>query len=116
MNNAREMIVKKIRQLFPQENGDSVMEILDSYGTEDWEREKERVQLAILKLSEGNLETLRADVAAAKRDYRDILAYAEFPGEIRLSASEMSSLPSKQAKAIRAQDSKQFLDWLQNDD
>ena len=49
------------------------MAVLDSYGVRSHERERERVQLAILKLSDGSLEALHHYVAAAKRDYRDVL-------------------------------------------
>jgi len=65
-----------------------VLELLDSYGVESYERERERVQLAILKLSEGNEEKLREFVAVAKRDYRDVLFWAENPDEARLDTPE----------------------------
>jgi hypothetical protein len=62
--------------------------VLDGYGVESYERERERVQLAILKLSEGNEEKLREFVAVAKRDYRDVLFWAENPEEARLDTPE----------------------------
>jgi len=49
---------------------------------------RERVQLAILKLSEGNEEKLREFFAVAKRDYRDVLFWAEYPEEARLDIPE----------------------------
>jgi len=49
------------------------MAALDEYGVEPSEHERERVQLAILKLSAGDLERLIHNVQVAKRDYRDIL-------------------------------------------
>ena len=64
------------------------MELLDVYGVEAYEHERERVQLAILKLSEGNEEKLREFVAVAKRDYRDVLFWAENPEESRLDTPE----------------------------
>ena len=45
-----------------------VLEFLDTYGVESYERERERVQLAILNLSKGDEEKLREFVAVAKRE------------------------------------------------
>ena len=65
-----------------------MLELLDSYGVEPYEQERERVQLAILKLSGGSEEKLREFVAVAKRDYRDVLFWAENPEESRLDTPE----------------------------
>ena len=65
-----------------------MLELLDTYGVESYERERKRVQLAILKLSAGNEEKLREFVAVAKRDYRDVLFWAEHPEEARLDTPE----------------------------
>ena len=61
-------------------------ELFDGYGVE--ERERERVQLAILKLSAGTGEKLREFLAVAKRDYRDVLVWAEYPEKSRLDTPE----------------------------
>jgi hypothetical protein len=73
------------RKCFPNAR---VLELLDDYGVESYERELERVQLAILKLSEGNEEKLREFFAVAKRDYRAVLFWAEYPEEARLDTPE----------------------------
>jgi len=65
-----------------------VLELLDSYGVESYERERERVQLDILKLSTGSEEKVRDYVAVAKRDYRDVVFWAEYPEESRLDTPE----------------------------
>jgi hypothetical protein len=65
-----------------------VLELLDSYGVGPDERERERVQLDILKLSGGSEEKVRKYVAVAKRDYRDVLFWAEYPEESRLDTPE----------------------------
>jgi len=65
-----------------------VLELLDSYGVESYERERERVQVAILKLSAGSEEKVREYVAVAKRDYRDVLFWAEYPEESKLDTPE----------------------------
>ena len=46
------------------------------------------MQLAILKLSDGSEEKLGEFVAVAKRDYRDVLFWAENPEEARLDTPE----------------------------
>ena len=65
-----------------------MIELLDTYGVEPYEQERERVQLAILKLSGGSEEKLREFLAVAKRDYRDVLFWAENPEESRLDTPE----------------------------
>src|SRR5947208_1524160 len=85
---SRDEVVAVVQKTFPDTSNSRVIELLDSYGVESYERERERVQLAILKLSEGNEEKLREFVAIAKRDYRDVLFWAEYPEESRLDTPE----------------------------
>lgn len=110
-----ELVLKKARQMFPNENLDDVLSILDEYGARDFERERGRVQLAILKLSEGSMDRLREYVGVAKRDYRDALAWAEYPAEMRRSMSDMIKMPESEKKRIYGSDRKQYLDWLENE-
>ena len=65
-----------------------VLELLDSYGVEPYERDRARVQVAILKISAGSEEKVREYVAVAKRDYRDVLFWAEYPEESKLDTPE----------------------------
>jgi hypothetical protein len=88
MPHTRDDVVATVRKTFPESAHARVLELLDTYGVESHERERERVQLAILKLSEGNEEKLREFVAVAKRDYRDVLFWAENPDEARLDTLE----------------------------
>lgn len=53
------------------------MELLDLYGLEPSEQQRERVQIAILQLSNGNLPRLFDLVEMAKHDYRTLLHQAE---------------------------------------
>jgi len=88
MARSRDEVVAVVEATFPKESWPRVLELLDGYGVESYERERERVQLAILKLSEGNEEKLREFVAVAKRDYRDVLFWAEYPAEAKLDTPE----------------------------
>jgi hypothetical protein len=110
MTYTREIVLAKVRQEFPQCEAEEVMTILEAYGKLAYEREDRRVQLAILKLSEGNLDQLRANVKIAKQDYRDVLAYAEYPSEMRHPTWQMEA---QRVEAIRQEDRKQYLEWLE---
>lgn len=70
---------KAIAEIFQQSNMATVLQELNRYGLAAHEREHERVCLAILSLSEGSLDKLKELVELAKRDYRDILMWAEYP-------------------------------------
>jgi tRNA A58 N-methylase Trm61 len=88
MPHSREEVAAVVQKTFPEDTQARVLELLDTYGVESYERERERVHLAILKLSEGNEEKLREFVAVAKRDYRDVLFWAENPDEAKLDTPE----------------------------
>src|SRR2546421_8601858 len=88
MPHSRDEVVAVVQKTFAESSRARVLELLDSYGVESYERERERVQLAILKLSNGSEEKLREFVAVAKRDYRDVLFWAENPEEARLDTPE----------------------------
>jgi len=88
---------------------------LAGYGVEVYEREADRVRLAILKLAAGDANEALSLVAAAKRDYRDVLMWAEYPEEGRtlwslrpaLTADERARLDD-----IRHRDREQYRAWL----
>ena len=88
MARTRDEVIAAVESSFPTINSARVLELLDTYGVESYERERERVQLAILKLSAGSEEKVREFVAVAKRDYRDVLFWAEYPHEARLDTPE----------------------------
>jgi glyoxylase I family protein len=73
-----------IRASFPQERWAHVEALLAGYGTEPHEREVERVRLAILKISEGDERKVEEHVATAKKDYRDVLFWADQPEQAKL--------------------------------
>lgn len=79
MGNRPESIAALVAGTFPEEQAAEVLKLLADYGVESYEREAERVQRAIISLSEGDLDRLRHFVAAAKADYRDVLFWAENP-------------------------------------
>ena len=104
-----EDVMAKIAKVFPESDTQSVLSVLDRYGTEGHEQERRRVQMAILKLcDEAACPDLERTVVDAKADFRDVLAWAESPG---LSARSAASDPHKKQK-LAAKDEAQYLAWL----
>ncbi len=102
------LVEKKAKQLFSVEVLPQVFALLEAYGNETWQREPERVRLGLLKLSGGSLEQLRHYLAAAQEDYRDVLAWAEYPEQMQhpdLGEGEA-------ARAKRERDKQPYLNWL----
>jgi hypothetical protein len=64
---------------FPPQEHQTVFAVLSEYGTKSWQREQDRVRLAVLKLADRDLEQLRQNMNIALCDYRDVLSCAEYP-------------------------------------
>jgi hypothetical protein len=109
---SRNLVIKKAKQCFPNEDPQKIIAILDEYGTEPYERERERVQIAILKLSGENIDHLHMHMCIAKKDYRDILAIAEYPEEMSNSTGKISD--QEALNKIRERDRQQYLNWLES--
>ena len=105
-----EDVVRIILRDFPQEEFDSIVAVMNKYGTEEWERERPRVRLAVLKLADGNLEKLKQAIETAKRDCRDVVAAAEYPEYFR--SWGRAELSRREAKRIIDADWLQFETWL----
>jgi len=104
-------VERVVRRDFPTERVAEVLAILQEYGTESWQGEHDRVRLAALKLAASNLEKLRLHIETAKRDYRDVLAYAEYPSYISRVPGP-GTRPPDEVKRIIDADWKQYQDWL----
>lgn len=70
-----DVMVTVERQFAPEHQG-TVTQLLATYGQRSFERDVEPVHKAILQLASGDVERLRRLVDLAKRDYRDVLAWA----------------------------------------
>lgn len=89
--------------------------VLSTYGEARHEVEATRVRLAVLKLSGGSLEELHAMTRAAKTDYRDVLAWAEYPEQAKAAWSAGPSLSQherRQLTDMKARDRAQYEAWL----
>jgi len=94
---------------------DAVMGVLRGSSQERLTREHPRVQLAALKLAQGNFRRLRNYIDDAQRDYRDVLAAAEYPEYMKLSVSRISQLSRKERLLIINRDWEQYQRWLRGE-
>lgn len=105
-------VMMVVRRDFAEEQFGVVMSVLSEYGAERWERGKARVQLAALKLANGDLEALKKHITLAKQDYRDMLAAAEYPEYSTNGMFRVRELPAKEQQRIVDSDRKQYETWL----
>ena len=108
MTDPSQAMVRKVAgAAFPApDNLESAMALLVAAGTSP------RIQLAVLKLSEGDLDRLAHYAEVAQQDFRDVLAWAEYPGAMRRGPG----LPPKEAAQIRQRDRAQYEEWLERAD
>jgi hypothetical protein len=85
----RDDVLALVRRFFPKVDAAEVMQALDDYGTPPGEPERERVQVAILGLSQGHRANLQHFVDVAKRDYRDVLSWSDGAPEHAASILEV---------------------------
>ena len=69
-------VIAAIRTQFSSAEQPLVLELLQRYGDAPHEREQDRVCLALLELSQGDVGKLREALDVAKTDYRDVLVWA----------------------------------------
>lgn len=100
-----------VRRDFPADRIVEVLVMLDEYGKETWQREPHRVRLAALKLAAGDIKRLRYEIEAAKRDYRDVLGPAEYPGYTK-RMFRIGELAQDEQQRIIDADWRHYQDWL----
>lgn len=100
-------VIRIIQRDFPNEHPESLLALLDAYGQADWQREKDRVQVAILKLCRGDLSKLAAIVTEAQADYREVINPAEYPIQIHAQFY----LSSRSPEFVTA-DLEQYKSWF----
>ena len=100
-----DLVRRKIAQVFPDRDAETIQAALSCYGTEKHEQEPDRVRLAILKLcDEEDAPDLERMVELAKQDFRDILTWAEYPNQSkRLFSGD---------EQLKAKDKAQYQAWL----
>ena len=72
-----EQVLRAIKRLFPEEKMNEVQEMLSLYGDQNG-KGRQRICLAVLKLSQGDEERLLYFLNEALIDFRDVLSLAEY--------------------------------------
>jgi len=98
--------------LFPDpEEREKARKLLEGYGAEEFHREASRVRVAVLKLAGRDLERIEYYTGHACIDYRDVLAMAEYPEQLRHSFPEKTD-PEGYAR-IMENDRRQYEMWIE---
>ncbi len=103
----------KVRMVFASSEATEVIEILEALDFGLSSDEMNRVRLGIVKLcSEEGRERLEVFCAGAKRDYRDILFWAESPNEAKLTVAQRTE--PLRVRAARKRDRQEYQAWLES--
>jgi hypothetical protein len=114
MSLSRDDVVRKVRDSFPECEHASVLRLLDTYPG-DTPEGRARVQLAIVKLAKGDVADLAGWVDVARRDFRDVLASAEYPRQVKLAFVDLDRLSAADRARIVADDRAEYFAWLNPD-
>jgi hypothetical protein len=87
MNRLTSLVTDVINQLFPQAERVIIQEIMQAECSDKLPLVKtseqiERIQLAVLKLSNGDTDRLLKEIREARRDWRDVLMAADFGSDL----------------------------------
>ncbi len=108
MDSSRAAVLRKVASHFPAEDTEEVLALLDTYEPSSG-GPPHRVHLAILKLSDGDTEAVRQYLSLAEVDYRDVIASAEYPAQMRIGPNA-----TPEAKQVaEAADREQYRRWLE---
>jgi len=102
-------VERVVRRDFASSEASRVLEILSEYQSESGS--PFRVRLAALKLAGGDLDRLRQQIEAAKYDYRDVLASAEYPAYFK-KMFRIDKLPADEKQKIIDEDWRQYETWF----
>ena len=100
-------VVRIVRRDYPADAVASILELIATIEV----REKPRVVLACLKIADGDLETLRGNLANASGWYREILGEAEYPLATK-RWFRIDSLSEDEVRSIYDKDWRQYSEWL----
>jgi hypothetical protein len=101
---SRADVLRIIARDFPLAQQVEVLRELDALG----ESAKPRVQLAVLKLVNGRIAEFEKHLAYARRDWRDVLMWAEYPADAKIGWSS----PADAHHPAYQSDWEQYQAWL----
>ncbi len=107
----REVVEAKIKSLFPNHNPAEILQLLDNDLPSFWGLE--RMQLNILKLSNGDIDQLRyyIEVARSQRDFMRVINLAEYPESSSMDIHDKNLFYGEHKRLIE-RDFRQYLNWL----
>jgi hypothetical protein len=109
----RAVLGRKLGKMFPDPLVRRGVEAeLKRYGGDTQEQGACRVRLAILKLAGTSSDKIREWVDVAEKDFRDVLACAEYPKEL---VTPTWRLPDTECEAVRASDADQYRRWIEEE-
>lgn len=112
----RDVLERKVSSLFPTTEGSQVLALLDQDLPTTPAEQQLQLQLALLKLSDGNLDELRrlVDVVTGDDGFSkslNIIGTAEWPEAHRMGYDYLNLLPEEQEPIFR-RDLAQCLRWI----
>jgi hypothetical protein len=106
----REVVEAKVKSVFPNHDPAEILQLLDD-GLPAWALE--RMQLNIIKLSNGDVDQLRyyIDLAKSERDFIKVMELAENPQSSGVDINDPNLFDRKHKRVIE-KDFQQYLNWL----
>ena len=104
-------VIRISKREFPDDDNDSIMELLNQYSSKKLQRGYHRVRVAALKNANGNIDELRIQIDRAQADYRHVIAPAEYPLYLK-KLHHIDKLSEQEQEAIINQDWKQYQEWF----
>lgn len=104
-------VLRLVRRDFPHDQSDIVLAVLAEYGNASHNQNPHRIHAAILKLANGDLNTLERQIASAKIDFRDTLVAAEYP-EYGDKVYGPKAIPEDERRQIINADWQQYKQWF----
>ncbi len=97
---------------YPDDVAGRVFSMLEAYGAKSHQLECDRVRVAVLRLANGDLLELQRQLAVAASDFRDVIAAAEYPSQMKLGFVSMERLAPEKRQEFRERDWREYSDWL----
>ena len=107
----REDVLRVVERDFPNMHAKEIINLLDKYKVESLDSQA-RIQLAILKLSDGNIEKLKKYIELALVDYRDVILPAECPEFCGFGFAGIGKVSDGEKEQIKKNDWEQYKKWL----
>jgi hypothetical protein len=104
----RDDVERVVRRDFAPEQRDTVISLLGEYGDSG----SSRMQLAILKLSDGDVEKVLEYVVLANQDFRDVLMLAEYQRASRHAFGRTTPEEKAAYERAQAEDWREYQEWL----